>query len=86
MNYSVKELLILPPEEKIILADLLYSSANDELEENKKVHEWWKDEHFVDQLDKEYEEWKLGATTGYTIEDAKDFMKKQKVNRTANGL
>ncbi len=86
MNYNVKELLVLPAEEKIILADLLYSSVNDELEEKNKVQEWWKDDHFVDQLNKEYEEWKLGKTKGYTTEEVKDFMKKQKAKRRANDL
>jgi hypothetical protein len=37
--------LVLPAEEKIILADLLYSSVNEELKENKKTSEWWKDQH-----------------------------------------
>ncbi|MBA3673531.1 MAG: addiction module protein [Chitinophagaceae bacterium] len=84
MPYNVKELLVLPAEEKIILADLLYSSVNEELEENNKTSEWWKDEQFVDTLNKEYEEWKTGKTKGYTIEDVKEFMKEQKVkHRTA---
>ncbi len=84
MLYNVKELLVLPTEEKIILADLLYSSVNEELEENKKTSEWWKDEQFVDGLNKEYEEWKTGKTKGYTIEEVKEFMKEQKVkHRTA---
>lgn len=85
MNYNVKELLILPAEEKIVLADLLYSSVNDELKENNK-EEWWKDDHFVDQLNKEYKEWKLGKTKGYTIDEVKEFMRKHKANRSSNDL
>ena len=58
MSYNIKELLVLPAEEKIMLADLLYTSANEELEEKKKSEEWWKDEEFVNELNKEYEDWK----------------------------
>ncbi len=87
MPYNVKELLDLPAEEKIILADLLYSSVNEELEENEKTSEWWKDEQFVDGLNKEYEAWKNGKTKGYTIEEVKEFMKEQKVKRRlSNGF
>ncbi len=87
MAYNVKELLVLPAEEKIILADLLYSSVNEELEENKKTSEWWKNEQFVDGLNKEYQQWKDGKTKGYTIEDVKGFMKEQKAKRRlANGF
>ena len=42
-----------------IRLDLLYSSVNEELEENKKTSKWWKDEQFVDGLNKEYESGKM---------------------------
>jgi hypothetical protein len=86
MLYNVKELLVLPAEEKIILADLLYSSVNEELEDDKKTTEWWKDEKFVDDLDKEYTEWKQGKANGYSIEEVKEFMKEQKAKRRGNDL
>lgn len=81
MSYNVKELLVLPAEEKIILADLLYSSVNDELEENKKTSEWWNDEKFVDELNKDYHAWKHAKIKGYTTEDVKEFMEEQKAKR-----
>lgn len=82
MLYNVKDLLVLPAEEKIILADLLYSSVNDESEGEKKISEWWKDEQFVDELDKEYETWKKNKK-GYTIDEVKAFMKEQKIKRSS---
>ncbi|MEO8412518.1 MAG: addiction module protein [Ginsengibacter sp.] len=81
MPYNVKELLVLPAEEKIILADWLYSSVNEELEENKKISEWWKDDQFADELNKEYEAWKQDKIKGYTTDDVKEFMKVQKAKR-----
>ncbi len=78
MPYNVKELLVLPAEEKIILADLLYSSVNEELDEDKKTLEWWKDEKFVDELNKEYDDWKQGKAKGYSIDEVKEFMRGQK--------
>ena len=86
MSYNVKELLVLPAEEKIILADLLYSSVNEELEEDKKTAEWWKDEKFVDDLDKEYTEWKQGKVNRYSIEEVKEFMKEQKAKHRRHGV
>ena len=86
MPYNVKELLVLPAEEKIILADLLYSSVNEELEAGKKTAEWWKDERFVDELSKEYDDWKQGKINGYSIEEVKEFMKEQKAKRRGNDL
>ncbi len=60
---------------------------NEELEDNKKTSEWWKNEQFVDGLNKEYQQWKDGKTKGYTIEDVKGFMKEQKAKRRlANGF
>lgn len=78
MSYNIKELLVLSAEEKIIIADLLYSSANEELDENKKNNDWWKDEEFIDELNKEYEDWKQGKTKLFSVDEVKDFMQKQK--------
>jgi hypothetical protein len=86
MPYNVKELLVLPAEEKIILADLLYSSVNEELEEDKKTSEWWKDEKFVDELNEDYADWKQQKVNGYSIEEAKEFMKEQKAKYRENAL
>ncbi len=86
MPYNVKELLVLPVEEKIILADLLYSSVNEELDETKITEEWWKDEKFVDELNKEYDDWKQGKVNGYSIDQVKEFMKEQKAKRRGNDL
>ena len=85
MSYNVKELLVLPAEEKIMLADLLYTSVNEELEVNKNT-EWWKDEVLVDQLNKEYEDWKQKKVKGFTIDEVKAFMDEQKAKRRANEL
>ena len=85
MSYNVKELLVLPAEEKIMLADLLYTSVNEELEDNKNT-EWWKDEVLVDQLNKEYEDWKQKKVKGFTIDEVKAFMDEQKAKRRANEL
>ncbi|HEY6976641.1 MAG TPA: addiction module protein [Chitinophagaceae bacterium] len=83
MSYNIKELLVLPAEDKIMLADLLYSSANEELEDNKN-REWWKDEEFVNELNKGYEDWKQGKVKGFTIDEVKAFMREQKANTGTN--
>lgn len=85
MPYNVKDLLVLPAEEKIIIADLLYSSVNEELDENKSM-EWWKDEEFVDQLNKEYAAWKQGKVKAFTIDEIKVFMEEEKAKRRMNEL
>ena len=79
MSYNITELLVLPTEEKIMLADLLYSSANEELGENKNVEKWWNNELFVDELNKEFEDWKQGKIKGFTLEEVKAFMREQKI-------
>ena len=76
MSYNIKELLVLPVEEKIILADLLYSSVNEELENNSS--EWWKNETFISELNEEYEGWKNGKEKGFTLDEVKAFMEEQK--------
>ncbi len=78
MSYTVKDLLVLSAEEKIMIADLLYSSVNAELDDNSTQVEWWKNEKFIEDLNHEFEEWKHGRAEGYSIEDVKDFMKAQK--------
>jgi hypothetical protein len=79
MSYNIKELLVLTAEEKIILADLLYSSVNEELEENKNTDKWWSDAAFVDKLDKEFEDWKQGKVKGFTVKEVKAYMQEQKI-------
>ncbi len=86
MAYNVKELLVLPAEEKIMLADLLYTSVNEELEENKNGTEWWRDEEFVEQLNKEYDNWKNGKAKGFTIDEVKASIEEQRAKRKANEL
>ena len=81
MSYNIKELLVLPAEEKIMLADLLYTSANEELDESKKAEDWWNNEEFVNELNKEYEDWKQGKTKLFTIDEIKTFMQEQKAKR-----
>lgn len=57
---------------------MLYTSANEELEENKKTNDWWKDEEFIEELNKEYEDWKQGKTKLFTLNEVKAFMQEQK--------
>ena len=81
MSYNVKELLVLPAEEKIMLADLLYTSVNEELAENKNSTEWWKDDEFVNQLNKEYDDWKQGKVKGFTIDEVKASIEEKSAKR-----
>jgi hypothetical protein len=75
MPYNIKELLKLPDEEKIAIADLLYSSVNDDdFDEDEETKPWYEDEEFVKELDKELEAWEKGESEGYTIEEVKNFM------------
>lgn len=78
MSYNIKDLLVLPTEEKIAIADLLYSSVNEELNEEESLTPWYEDEEFVNELDKEFEAWKRGEVKGYTIDEVKNFMEEQK--------
>ena len=78
MSYNIKELLKLSDEEKIAIADLLYSSVNEELNEEQSVTPWYEDEEFVKELDKEFEAWKRGEVKGYTVDEVKSFMQEQK--------
>lgn len=75
MSYNITELLKLPDDEKIAIADLLYTSVNEEVENI----EWYENEKFVNELDKEFESWKRGETKGYTIDEVKKFMQEQKM-------
>ncbi len=74
MTFDIKDLLKLPDEEKIAIADLLYSSLSDDFDEDEKTKPWYEDEEFINELDKEFEAWKRGETKGYTIEEVKNFM------------
>jgi hypothetical protein len=78
MSYNIKELLKLPDEEKISIADILYNSVNDEADENEHLIPWYEDEEFVKELDKEFEAWKRGEVKGYTVDEVKNFMQEQK--------
>ncbi len=79
MSYNIKELLKLPDEEKIALADLLYNSVNDDdFDKEEETKPWYEDERFVSELDKEFEAWKKGEAKGYTIEEVKSFMEDYK--------
>lgn len=81
MPYDIKELLQLPDEEKIAIADLLYSSVNDDdFEENEDVKPWYEDEAFVSKLDKEFKDWEDGKVKGYTLEEVKNLMEEHKAN------
>ena len=78
MPYNIKELMNLPAEEKIAIADLLYSSANKQFENEESGKSWQEDEAFVKALTKEFEDLQSGKTKGYTIEEVKNFMKEEK--------
>ncbi len=41
---------------------------------------------FVDELNKEYDDWKQGKVNGYSIEEVKEFMKEQKAKRRGSDL
>ena len=80
MPYDIKELLKLPDEEKIAIADLLYSSLDDELDENDNPTPWYEDEEFLKELDKRAKDWEEGKVKGYTIEEVKSLMQEHKAN------
>lgn len=78
MPYNIEELMNLPAQEKIAIADLLYSSANKQFENEESGKSWQEDEAFVKALTKEFEDLQSGKTKGYTIEEVKNFMKEEK--------
>ncbi len=80
MPYSIKELLVLPAEEKLALADLLYSSVNEELNEDESEVPWFENEEFLKELDRRVTEWQQGKAKGYTLKEVKNFMQEQKSN------
>ena len=80
MSYDIKELLKLPDEEKIAIADLLYSSVNDGYEENENSTPWYEDEEFLNELDKRTKEWEEGKIKGYSLEEVKNLMEEHKAN------
>ncbi len=80
MPYNIKELLVLPAEEKIALADLLYSSINDELDEEETENPWYENEKFIAAIEKEFEEWRQGKAKGYTLDEVKNLMEEYKAN------
>lgn len=80
MPYDIKELLKLPDEEKIAIADLLYTSVNDDFEENENLTPWYEDEEFLNELDKRSKDLREGKVKGYTLEEVKSLMKEHKAN------
>jgi hypothetical protein len=81
MSYNIKELLKLPDEEKIAIADLLYSNVNDDdFDENEELKPWYEDEEFVKELDKRVKDWEDGKVKGYTLEEVKNLMQEHKAN------
>jgi putative addiction module component (TIGR02574 family) len=72
MPYDIKELLKLPDEEKIAIADLLYSSVNDDdFDEGEETKPWYEDEEFVKELDKRAKDWEEGKVKGIPWEEVK---------------
>lgn len=78
MPYNIEELMNLPAQEKIAIADLLYSSVNKHFKDEESGKSWQEDETFVKALTKEFEDLQNGKTKGYTIEEVKNFMKEEK--------
>lgn len=78
MSYNIKELMSLPAEEKIAIADLLYSSVDEELNDKEHIKPWYEDEGFLSELDKRVKEWEEGRSKGYTIDEVKNFMEDYK--------
>ena len=87
MSYDIKELMKLPDEEKIAIADLLYSSVNDSdfdkeeyliedaeakyESESAVINDHWKDKDFVAELEKRSEDYKSGKVEGISWEESK---------------
>ena len=81
MSYNIKELLKLPDEEKIAIADLLYSSVNDDdFIEGEETKPWYEDEDFLEELDKRSKDLREGKVKGYTLEEVKNLMQEHKAN------
>jgi hypothetical protein len=80
MSYKIKDLLSLPAEEKIAIADLLYSSVDDEFDENQKLIPWYQNEEFISAIEKEFKDWEEGKIKGYTLEEVKNLMEEHKAN------
>lgn len=81
MLYNIKELLKLPDEEKIAIADLLYSSVNDDdFDETEHVKPWFEDKKFLNELDKRVKDWEENKAKGYTLEEVKNLMQEHKAN------
>ena len=80
MSYNIKELLKLPDEEKIAIADILYSSVNNEFDENEESIPWYEDEDFLKELDKRSKDLREGKVKGYTLDEVKNLMEEHKAN------
>jgi len=42
---------------------------------------WWEDDDFVKKLDEEFLEWKSGRDKGYSLEEIRNTIQRQKKNR-----
>jgi hypothetical protein len=84
MSYNIKELLKLSDEEKIAIADILYSSVNDEADENEESIPWYENEEFLKELDKRAKEFEENKVTGHTLEEVKNLMEDFKANYKRN--
>lgn len=81
MSYNIKELLELPAEEKIAIADLLYNSINGESNEEEETETpWYENEEFIKELERRVKDWEEGQEKGYTIDEVKNLMKGYKTN------
>jgi len=56
----------------------IYTLLENEIEEET---EWWKNEAFVNELDKEYDAWKKGDEKGYTLEEVGASIQELKAKR-----
>ena len=56
----------------------IYTILENEIEEET---EWWKNNSFIDELDKEYEAWKKGDVKGYTLEEVEASIQELKAKR-----
>lgn len=56
----------------------IYTILENEIEEET---EWWKNNSFIDELNKEYEAWKKGDAKGYTLEEIEASIQELKAKR-----
>jgi hypothetical protein len=61
----------------------IYTILENEIEEET---EWWANEAFIDELDKEHEAWKKGHAKGYTLEEVEASIQEIKAKHKSNEL